>query len=676
MASWEDILHQAGYPTTILTLDFETYFSKDYTLKKLSAIEYVCDPRFEVTGLGMQRLEHKADQASQFFEPEEVEEILNSIAKNDRGLSQYTVVCQNSKFDCLILKEHFRIVPKYTIDLIDLERMWDSRTKHSLEAMAKRWGSPTVKGDTNQFKGYRWNDMSPEMRKDLADYCKNDVDIETYLLQKLLPLIPNPEIELPLATQTLQLFLNPQIKIDIALGEKLKRGMRLEVLKPRLELRKLGVPASKTSISKNKKFVELLNSYTDVPMKPGKNGLIPALAKDDEGLRDLLVHPKPEVRLLAEARQKLKSWPLHIARVESLINQAKARGGLIGAPLNFHAAHTGRWGGTEKINLQNLAGEGRGGAAPHQLIQQIRKMLVAPPGYVFGMLDYAQIQARIVAWLAGQHDLVQDFADGVDIYSNFMRETFGWYVRKPADDDPPPVARLLRIRRGFGKDTILGRIFGLGTGTAFDRAKANKDIRPMIDSGECSWDFFDKLTKTFRKKYSKIPEFWSSIEKAWRFVTKFTSETYDYFVERSDLKYCGQPIHCRTSFEPLLKFHHEDGATFITLPSGRFLRYPQAKVRQDGKLGYRWRSNIWGGFLTENLAQAIEVDIVGEALLRLEKVGANVVLHTHDDITFLFEKDRAEEDMKKMSRIMSIIPDWAHGLPIAVEGKLCERYEK
>jgi len=454
MTPWKEVLHRAGYPTTVIVVDFETFFSKDYTLKKMSTVEYVCDPRFEITGLGVQRIGKK----TLFLPgPDTTEKwLLRLNTEWGPMLSNFTVVCQNSKFDCLILKEHFGIVPKYTIDLIDLDRMWDSRARHNLKTMAERWDAPTPKGDTMQFKGYRWDDMSPEMRKDLADYCKNDVDIEAHLFQKLLPLIPNPEIELPLAAQTLRLFLNPQIKIDVELGEKLKRDMRLEVLKPRLELRKLGVPASKTSISKNKKFVELLGRYTDVPMKPGKNGLIPALAKDDAGLRTLQNHRLQEVRLLADARQKMKSWPLHIARVDRLMNQAKARGGLIGAPLNFYGAHTGRWSGGEKTNLQNLGGRGRGGSGTHRLIQQVRNILVAPPGYVFGVVDYAQIEARMLAWMAGQDDLVQGFANGEDIYSAFATTLFSAPVRKPKETDPGPVKKLLTIRRGFGKDGILG----------------------------------------------------------------------------------------------------------------------------------------------------------------------------------------------------------------------------
>lgn len=656
MTTWQDVLHRAGYPTTAVVLDFETYFDKDYTLKKMTAVEYVCDSRFEITGLGVQQIGYK----TAFLPgPDQTKDWLLALnTEHGPALSDYTIVCQNAKFDCLILKEHFGIAPKYTVDLVDLDRMWDARASHRLKNMASRWNTPALKGDTNQFKGYRYGDMTPEMQEALAEYCKNDVDIEAHILQKLLPLIPIPQIELPLATQTLRLFLEPQIGVDVELGEKLKREMRLEVLMPRLELRKLGVPASKTSISKNKKFVELLGRYTDVPMKQGKNGLIPALAKDDEGLRELLNDSEPEVRLLAEARQKIKSWPLHIARVDRLMNQAKVRDGLIGVPLNFYGAHTGRWSGGEKTNLQNLGGAGRGGSGTHPLIQQIRHMLVAPPGYVFGVNDYKQIEARMLAWMAGQKDLVQGFANGEDIYSDFMRETFGWHVRKPdKKTDPPPVKKLLTIRRGFGKDAILGCGYGMGNNRFYDRCWANDDLRPMFHSGQYDWDFIDKLIKTYRRKYSKIPEFWRSLEKSWRFVTKFANESV---------------THPTTP----LGFMHKDGATFINLPSGRFLRYSHARVKRDNRLSYRWNSNIWGGFLTENVVQAASRDVMGEALLRLDAAGFNIVLHVHDEIICLFEKDRAEEDLEEMSRIMSIVPDWATGLPVAVDAKLCERYEK
>ena len=655
--TWKEVLERAGYPQTAIILDFETYFTTDYSLKKMSTIEYVCDSRFEFTGLGAQRLGSGAGCC----EPNEIKTFINWLT-DTYGLQfeGCTIIGQNLKFDCLILARKFGIIPKYTVDTRDLDRVWDARDKHNLEYMAKKWKSPKPKGDTQQFKGLHWADFEMDVfkRQKLIDYTKGDVEIEADIFQKLMPLIPNPEIELPLATQTLHMYLKPQIEIDFELGQKLQHQMRIESAKPRMELRKLGIKASKTAISGNKSFIALLNQELPddekVPMKMGKKGMIPALAKDDEGLHYLLHHEKESVRLLAEARVAVKSWPLHIKRVQNLMNQAACSDGRIGAPLSFYAGHLGRWGGTEKINLQNLGGRGRG-TAIHPLIGQVRQMLKAPDGFVFGNPDFSQIEARVLAWLAGQQDLVQIFADGGSPYSDLATEVFQQPIRKPKDTDSDDVKKDLAVKYGFGKDAILGCGYGMGTNKFFARCNENENLRPLFESGEYDWDFVDRLIKTYRRKYAKIPEFWRIVEKAWRFVTKYPKE--------------------RVELDKGLTFWHEDRATFIGLPSGRFIRYPYASVNKQGDLLYRW-GQLWGGSLTENCVQAIARDVMAEALLRLEDAGYNILFHAHDEIICLLHKSCADLWLEGAISIMTMQPPWAKGLPLAAEGKLCARYEK
>ena len=184
----------------------------------------------------------------------------------------------------------------------------------------------------------------------------------------------------------------------------------------------------------------------------GKPGVIPAFAKDDLGFQELLAHRDPIVHDLCLARQSVKSWPLHIGRVGNLINQAKASDGLLRVPLHYYGCHTGRWSGGEKINLQNLGGRGRGGQGTHPLISGMRGLLGCPDGYILGIADSAQIEARILAWFADQEDLVRGFANGEDVYSVFATQLFNSAVYKPKEDEFAPVKKLLKIRRGFGKD--------------------------------------------------------------------------------------------------------------------------------------------------------------------------------------------------------------------------------
>ncbi len=669
--TWRTVLAEAGFPTEAVVLDFETYFDKDYTLSKMSTVEYVMDERFELTGLGVTDLHGKPH----FLEPVEVAHFLSRMqAEYGDDLSGMTVVVQRGKFDCLILREKFGITPKFVVDIIDLDKMWDARAKHDLKTLAEKWGAPSPKGDTMEFKGLHWRDMDDQKRERLREYTINDAEIEDWLFRKLMPIVVSrPAVELPVANHTLQMYLEPAFKIDMDLGMRIVDGMKTEMQAPIDGLSNMGItitdpyrkfknpnpvprPIVAGDISKDSSFTSLVEACGgSVPMKQGKNKMIPALARDDEGTRGLLAHSDPRVRALAEARQAVQSWPLHLAKVESILNQARARGGMIGTPLGYHNAHTARWGGAEGINLQNLGGRGRGGKGTHKLIQQVRNMLCAPPGYLLGINDYSKVEAVGLAWQAGQDDLTEAFRTGADAYSDLATELFGFPVRKPKKFDPKPVAARLEVCRGFGKDAILGCGYGMGSATFYDRCYSNEDLRPKFDDGTFDAIFIERVIQTYRTKYGKIPAYWNLLEKSWRWATKYH--------EKVVLQ------------EQNLEFLWEDDATFIRLPSGRTLRYPHANVSGGNRLSYHWGS-LWGGTLTENVIQALCRDLIAEAILCLIEHGFRVILTVHDEIVCLLEEKDAETRLKEMGEIMCELPPWASGFPLSVEGCLSECYKK
>ena len=158
----------------------------------------------------------------------------------------------------------------------------------------------------------------------------------------------------------------------------------------------------------------------------------------------------------------------------------------------------------------------------------MRSLLSTPDGSILGIADSAQIEARILAWLAGQTDLVEGFAKGEDIYSVFASDLFQCFVYKALDDDPPLIKAFMKIKRGFGKDAILGCGYGMGAKKFYDRCIANENLRPLFDSGEYDYVFIDKLIKTYRSTYAKIPEFWQSVEKAFKWVIKYPHEVCSY----------------------------------------------------------------------------------------------------------------------------------------------------
>lgn len=409
---------------------------------------------------------------------------------------------------------------------------------------------------------------------------------------------------------------------------------------------------------------DLLPDNEHVPMKPGKNQLIPALSKDDEDFQLLLSHPNEKVRQLCEARLTAKSWPLHVARVRRMRSQALASYGSLRVPLNYYGCHTGRPSGGEKINLLNLGGKGRKGMGTHKLIAMVRKLLIAPAGKTLVINDSAQIEARLLAWLAGQDDLVAGFANNEDIYSTFASQLFGVEVRKPTDaeranPDLKDWVHDMDMMRGFGKDAILGAGYGMGVQRFYGNCRSNPDLRPLFDDGTYNRGFIERLIKTYRKMYYRIPAFWKEVEASFKFVIRFPNETATY-----DLN--GQPK---------LKFWNDNGTVCIQLPSGRVLYYRHAAISRDGNIRWQW-GHLWGGSITENIIQSIGADLLRLWILDCEESGIPVVMHCYDEIVGLVDEENAGEDLSLMDTIMCDVPDWAEGCPMASEGMISGYYTK
>ena len=388
--NWQQILAKYHYPTTAVTLDFETYFDKDYSLKDLSIIEYVCDERFEFSGLGVfcSRQPFADPENCQFFSPSRIKSAIGVLQGWYGDNFEYcTLVGQNLMFDAMILREKFGITPKYTIDTLNLARHEDSRRPNKLEKLCEYYDIGVKKGDNTWTKGLHWNKMSPTQQNKHAEYCRGDIIATTLLFRFLLPMLTNPSVELPLQQHTLKMFLIPQFEFDFELAKNIIAGMEVELYTALNKVKwvwsyKLKKHTALIETIRSAQFVKALASVLPagetVGMKAGKRGNIPALAQDDLFFQQLLVHPVAIVRELALARKAAKSWPTWIKRVESMRRQAELRGGKLACPLNYYGGHTGRDSGCQNVNMQNLPGRGRAGAGTPEVLQKIRNLLRAP----------------------------------------------------------------------------------------------------------------------------------------------------------------------------------------------------------------------------------------------------------------------------------------------------------
>jgi len=315
--TWTETLQSAGFPTEVLLLDFETYFDADYHLgkdkKALSTIEYITDPRFEFTGLGIQTFNHpRLVTGSRFWDGPLVSHVIRRLQERfGIAYQNCTVVAKNCKFDITILAHHFGIYPPYTIDIEDLTRYFDARMSHKLKDVAPLFGL-TAKGDTNQFKGQHWAEMDHVAMK---EYCLQDVALEAEMFQRLLPIIDNPKFELDLARHTLNLYLKPTLNLDLPLAEELETKMSAETDATIDRVKIYWPPDTATEeirkiLRGRKEFPLMLQRWLKddtLPTKVGKKGMIPALAKNDEACKLLLGHSNKTVRDLVQARLDITS---------------------------------------------------------------------------------------------------------------------------------------------------------------------------------------------------------------------------------------------------------------------------------------------------------------------------------------------------------------------------------
>ena len=642
--TWKQILERSGWPTEALVLDFETYSDKEYELKKLSTIEYVRDARFEFLGLGSRWVDH--DTTSFHNGPEGVAAYISTLQKcRGKNLEKCVIVVANAKFDISILYHIFRINPPYVIDIQDLGRTQDSGKMQRLDVMAFDYLGKRKLPDLKTMTGLHWNQLSPTQRIRLKAYTDNDVDLEHDLFKLLLPMLSRPEIELQLARHTLKMYLEPKLRLNFKKANILIQKMEEEI-KSAVE-----VTGHEQKLISSEKFIDLLKQEipeNEIPVKQGKKKVLLAISKTDEGREELLHHPNETVRHLMEARVAVKSWPLHIKKIYRLINQATALHGLIGMPLKYHGAHTGRWSGEENINPQNF------GARGNDILKMMKEILEVIYPYELVIGDLSQIEARMVGYMSGQDDLVEAFRSKQDVYSIFATELFQAPVRKPRKTDPPYVGKIFETRRFIGKESILGLGYGMGADKFFSRIKINPDVTKQWPNRSDLFTFADKAVRLYRGKYTNVTRFWNQVEQAFMFVTRYPGESKQ--LPSADLT-----------------FYSYGSTVTIVLPSGRELKYPECRIGADRKL--RWKYGpLWGGTLVENIVQAASRDIIAEQLLVIEFLGYPTVLTVHDATISVRHPEKQPNAVQDITDAMCTAPKWCEGIPLGTEIKTSRCY--
>lgn len=604
----------------LITLDFETYYDSTYSLSKMTTEEYVRHPMFEVIGVAVKVNDGPTEWASGTHE-----ELKGWLRTNFKWQDAF-VLAHNTVFDGAILSWKFGITAKAWLDTMSMARALHGPTQSvSLKSLAEKYGAGVKGTEVINALGKRRRNFSTAELAKYGDYCINDVELTHNIFHQMVE-AKFPRQELKVIDIILRMFIEPVLELDATLLKS-----HLHDVQARKELLLINSCADRDDLMSNPKFAELLRQHgVEPPMKvsPATGQQTFAFAKNDEAFKALAEHPKPEVQMLVAARLGSKST-LEETRTQRFIDIASR--GLLPVPLRNYAAHTGRLGGDDKINMQNLPSRG-------QNANKLKKAIRAPEGYVMIDTDSSQIEARTLAWLAGQDDLVEAFATGQDVYSIMAASIYGVYV--------PEVTKEQRF---VGKTTILGCGYGMGA-PKFQAQLLTFGVSITLDEAR-------RIIDIYRNKNAQIVSLWRQAQNLLVALSRG---------EKASLGRAG-----------VLTVVPKEKA--IRLPSGLLMRYGGLRFNETEKgveFVYDTRtgpSRIYGGKVIENVCQALATIVIKHQMIQIDK-RYRLVLQVHDAIAAVVREDEVEDAQAFIETCMRTPPEWAAGLPLNCESGVGKSY--
>lgn len=668
-----------------LFIDFETFSTTD--IKSAGNYKYCEDENFEILLCGY------------MFDTDTEVSILDLSRTQDRqafndlflGVStdkDITIVAHNANFERVCLKEYgYEIDPMRFFctanmslycgmppSLDAVSKILDLQDKKlgTGKNLIRYFSVPCKPTKTNGMRTRNLPEHNPEAWEEFKEYLKYDVLSEREIFNKL------SRFDFPLLEQRIyaadQRINDYGIKADLQLATA-AQSMD-EQYKERLATLardKYGIDSLK-SMPQLKKFIY---ARTGVNVSSLNKSSIDDVISEIQASETATDEDKQSVLDVIDLRKEVGKTSN--AKYTAILASA-GRGDRIRGLFRYYGANrTGRWAG-RLVQLQNLPQnhiEDLDGARDlakmhdlnmmeviydkptHILSQLIRTTFIAPEGYTFSVADFSAIEARVIAWAAGEEWRLDLFKDPkADIYCASASKMFGVPVHKGDE---------LR-QRGKVAELALGYGGGVNALTTMDIKKAlTEEEKPEI------------LSK-WREANKKVVSLWKSLENAAkRCIGTRTAQVYEIDALAS------------------VTFRYESGAMTIELPSGRKLFYPSARLGnrtiqgvngdfdvqdisyfgQDQTTGKWVNLHTYGGKLTENIIQAISRDLLANAIFKVFDLGYNIVLHVHDEIAAEIPKDGNEDKvLQQMIDAMCTAPEWAANIPLRAAGYITDYYKK
>lgn len=603
-------------------VDFESYYDKDISVKTMGIPNYVAETDAYLVSVVCDDF--------QFCGP--IGDLVSTLGTDFITDPANEFWAANSNFDQAWWEKYYPKTHKPWKCVLDLAAF--SQLPRSLDEVARvALGVKLDKAVRSDMKGVVFEDLPDEAQQRVSDYCLQDAVVGHRLL-KTLPAMSSSEEQ---AAAHTRLVNRRGVHVDLPCVQK--DLVRLEWVKAEAIARLPWVEDDRKPLS--------YEAFADTVMNCGVKPPVSLDKRNEECQRWMADHPKlapwiESMRLLRGANAKLK-------KLKSL--EEFERDGVMPLSLLYCGArHTRRWSCTG-FNVQNLDRAPAFADVLSQLEDQdeddapelgisMRHYLVPPPGKVFGILDYSQIEPRALNWIVGNEDILSAIRAGYGIYEAYALTKMGW------KGQPGTMKKTHAQLYHFTKILVLALGYGMGPGTFQANAK-NGGVNLSEDQAA-------KYVLEFRQSNPLIVAKWAEFDQLIRSV--------------------------------VLSGDRDKGLE-IQMPTGDLLQQFDVKMVRNGR-GYESftirgdfggqsrQPRLWGGTLTENVTQRVARDILAEAILRLENAGFPVIFHAHDEVILSLDTATARQDLEEAKQLMLRSPDWCPGLPLGVDGDLSPHYTK
>lgn len=642
----------------ILSIDIETY--SDVDLTKCGVYAYSDSPNFEIL-LFAYAFDEEPTQIVDFACGEQLPERVLAALEDPA----VTKVAFNAQFErtcisrylgrrlspngwqCTAVQSAMLALPLSLDNVGEVLNIQRKKLKEGTD-LVRFFSMPCKPTKANGGRTRNRPEDAPEKWERFKTYCIRDVDAEREIRQKLWKFpISESEMELYRMDQEINdrgILVDQQLVENAVLCDNQYRQM---VTARAYELTGLSNP----------------NSPAQIKVWLAEHG-VEAEKLDKKTVKGLISETDGEV--LEVLKLRLLMAKTSVKKYEA-IERSVCSDGRVHGLLQFYGANrTGRWAGrlVQVQNLpqnhisdlelaRNLVKEQRFedldllyDSTPEVLSELIRTAFVPKPGCRFIVADFSAIEARVLAWFAGEQWRLDTFAEGGDIYCASASKMFGVpVVKHGVNGHLRQKGKIAELALGYG-----GAVGALTSMGALDMGLQEEELQPLVSQ--------------WRNSNPHITKFWWEVDTA---AVKAVKERTEVAMGK-------------------LCFTYRSGILFVTLPSGRKLSYIKPRITQNRfgreSLSYegvgeskKWmRIETYGPKLVENIVQATARDLLAQAMLRLRNKGFEIVMHIHDEA--VLEVPEGVSGVEEICQIMSEQPDWAAGLPLRADGYACAFYKK